>query len=260
VFAFTRGKRSMAKPLVFISHIHEEVDLAVHVKTLVDETFLGMMDTFVSSDDTTIKSGARWLDEITNGLKTCAVEVILLSPASVHRPWINFEAGAGWVRNIPVIPVCHSGLNVRDLPIPLTLLNGTNATDADGLRKAMATIGDAIGANLPKALDLGSFVDNAKDFEDTYTFWSKCNDAFRQIKAVSQDAVEALISGQNVNIQLPDSIVSKLEPAFQYLEAHGILSGVRNGSSMGPEGIFFLLVIKRLSKFPEISKHKKFRP
>lgn len=99
----------MDKPVVFISHITEEKEMAMELKKLIEESFLGMLDVFVSSDENSISSGSKWLDNITSALSSCAIELILCSPNSVKRPWINFEAGAGWVRDIPVIPLCHSG-------------------------------------------------------------------------------------------------------------------------------------------------------
>ena len=45
--------------------------------------------------------------------------LVLCSTRSVAEPWINFEAGAGYIKDIPVIPICHSGMTVDTLPIPL---------------------------------------------------------------------------------------------------------------------------------------------
>lgn len=100
----------MEKPIVFISHITEEKEMALELKSLIEESFLGMISVFVSSDENSISSGSKWLDNITSALGNCAIELILCSPNSVKRQWINFEAGAGWVREIPVIPLCHSGM------------------------------------------------------------------------------------------------------------------------------------------------------
>lgn len=86
----------MDRPIVFISHISEESAIAVTIKKLIDESFLGMLDVFVSSDNgESLPMGSRWLQRINDALKKCSVELILCSPQSIKRPWINFEAGAG---------------------------------------------------------------------------------------------------------------------------------------------------------------------
>jgi hypothetical protein len=101
-------KNGNKKPIVFMSHITEEKEIAQALKKLVEKSFLNMIDVFVSSDPTSVELGQKWLDEISFHLTTCAVEIILASPKSVLRPWINFEAGSGWVRDIAVIPLCRA--------------------------------------------------------------------------------------------------------------------------------------------------------
>jgi TIR domain len=81
----------MSKSIVFISHITEEKPIAIAFKDLIETSFLGMIDVFVSSDENSISTGQRWLDNITTALKECSIEIILCSPKSVSRPWINFE-------------------------------------------------------------------------------------------------------------------------------------------------------------------------
>src|SRR5579864_4609627 len=139
----------MQKPLIFISHISEEKDLAIALKKLVESAFLNMIDVFVSSDPTSIKLGRKWLNEITEALKTCAVEIILASPESVKRPWINFEGGCAWIRDIPVIPLCHSEMVPMKLPPPLNSLQAATATEESQLQQIFPLLAEAIGCSLP---------------------------------------------------------------------------------------------------------------
>ena len=154
----------MQKPLVFISHITEEKEIAKALKCLVESTFLDMMDVFVSSDPTSIKLGRKWLDEITHALKTCAVEIILSSPESVIQPWINFEGGSGWIRDIPVIPLCHSGMVPAKLPAPLSALQAATATEESGLKLIFPVLAEAIGCSLPD-VNYTPFIETVQEFE-----------------------------------------------------------------------------------------------
>src|SRR5947209_1191798 len=156
----------MQRPLVFISHIMEEKEIALALKRLVESTFLNMIEVFVSSDPTSIKLGRKWLDEITYALKHCSVEIILASPASVKRPWINFEGGSGWVREIPVIPLCHSGMIPSKLPAPLGTLQAATATEEAELKLIFPVLADAVGCTLPQ-IDFSEFVSVVEDFEAT---------------------------------------------------------------------------------------------
>jgi hypothetical protein len=152
------------KPLVFISHITEEKQIAQALKQVVESTFLNMIDVFVSSDPTSVRMGRKWLEDITQGLKTCAVEIILASPESVKRPWINFEAGCGWIRDIPVIPLCHSSMVPSKLPSPLSALQGATATVEDELKLVFPVLAESIGCRLPP-VDFSKFIATVKEFE-----------------------------------------------------------------------------------------------
>ncbi len=156
----------MSKPLVFISHITEEKEIAQALKRLVELTFLDMIEVFVSSDPTSIQLGRKWLEGITHALKNCAVEIILASPDSVKRPWINFEGGSGWVRDIPVIPLCHSGMIPTKLPAPFGTLQAATATEEAGLKLIFAVLTKVVGCTLPQ-VDFSEFVSVVNEFEAT---------------------------------------------------------------------------------------------
>jgi hypothetical protein len=155
------------KPVIFISHISEEGSLAQLFKKALEESFLGLVDVFVSSDASSIGAGSNWLDRITDGLRTSEAMLIFCSPSSISRPWINFEAGAGWAREIEIVPMCHSGLRPVDLPVPLSLLQGIEAHDAAKIANIFKLIADKLGSNVP-AFDAASLCAAVTDFERTY--------------------------------------------------------------------------------------------
>ena len=157
----------MDKAVVFISHISEEQGIAQALKKLVEESFLGLIEVFVSSDANSIKLGHKWLDNITTALKNCKIEIIIASPTSVKRPWVNFEAGAGWVRNIPVIPLCHSGMTPLTLPTPLKELQAALATDKESLANLTPVLAEAINSKLPE-IDWSGFISMVSLHELTY--------------------------------------------------------------------------------------------
>ncbi len=106
---------------IFISHIHEE---AIAAEGLV--RFLARFDleAFVSSDKWQIRLGERWFDRIMNELRAAKIVVLMLSPESVKRPWINFEAGWAWSQDKVTIPACFGGLEVGNMPRPYSDLQG----------------------------------------------------------------------------------------------------------------------------------------
>lgn len=156
----------MQKPIVFISHITEEKEVAFALKNVVESAFIGMMDVFISSDPRSVQLGQEWLEKIKFALSSCAVEIIISSPQSVKRPWINFEAGAGWIRRVPVIPLCHSGMEPDKLPFPLKALQGATATKEEELNLVLPVLADALGCGIPK-IDFSEFIEKVREFEKT---------------------------------------------------------------------------------------------
>lgn len=106
----------MAKKVVFISHVSEESKVANLLKETIEKHFLGILDVFVSSNPDGLELGADWFSVIKGQLSRAELVLVVCSPLSLNRPWINFEAGCGSGRNVPVIPLCHSGLAPGDLP------------------------------------------------------------------------------------------------------------------------------------------------
>lgn len=157
----------MPKPVIFISHVSEEADLAKILKRTIEGDFLQMVKVFVSSDTASIQAGQNWLDSVGEALRLASAEIILCSKTSLSRPWINFEAGAGWMRKIPIVPVCHSGLKPRDLPMPLSVLQGIVASEIDGLDRLYVQIATTVDCAKPKA-SLNALAEAVRKFEDAY--------------------------------------------------------------------------------------------
>ncbi len=154
----------MSKPIVFISHITEEKELAISLKNYLEKKFLKSIEVFASSHEDSVGLGDEWINTVKTSLKKCNLEIVLCSPLSVGRPWINFEAGGGWVREIPVVPLCHSGLTPGELPIPLKTLQGgqiSQKPDIEKLFKKIAAINDIA----TPSIDDSEFFKVVTDFE-----------------------------------------------------------------------------------------------
>jgi hypothetical protein len=54
------------------------------------------------------------------------------------------------MRQIPIIPVCHGGLEPGDLPMPLSLRHGISLTEPDGLSRLYLQIARVIGCQPPE--------------------------------------------------------------------------------------------------------------
>jgi hypothetical protein len=152
----------MPKPVVFISHITQETKLATLIQDHIEETFIGQIEVFVSSDGKSIQPGTRWLNTISANLQAAEVMLVLCSTPSIKRPWINFEAGAAWVKDIHTVPVCYTNLTRDDLPIPLNQLQGINAAIEIQWHGVYEILANKIGAKRvkPDFAKLGSVDEN----------------------------------------------------------------------------------------------------
>jgi hypothetical protein len=183
----------MDKPHIFISHISEERDLATILKTQLEDDFLGLLEVFVSSDLQSIGAGQNWLESLDDGLRRSSLLVVFCSHASLRRPWVNFEVGAAWMKKIPIIPVCHSGLDPGALPIPLSILQGLKATDPDGLKRLYLAIAAKIGSRVPRG-DMASLVAQVNAFEARYapTLQSQLGPVTDRARAARKRVYDAL--------------------------------------------------------------------
>ncbi|WP_373001503.1 toll/interleukin-1 receptor domain-containing protein [Sulfurimonas sp.] len=247
------------KKIIFISHITEEKEIAIAFKELIEESFLGMIEVFVSSDSQSIAMGQKWLDGITKSLKECSIEVILCSPKSIQRPWINFEAGAGWIRDISVIPLCHSGMIPSSLPMPLNLLQATTANEVSSLKLIFPVIANAIGAKTPK-INFQDFIDKVNEFESKYTFWDECNIVFEKINIYNSDIIPALKSGKNIEFELSETEINHFSEFSEFLKNNELIEFKRlGGIRIRPTGTFYPCELNILSKFSLLLNDTNFK-
>lgn len=229
------------RTIVFLSHIAEEKPLALSLKKSIEAAFLDLVDVFVSSDPESIAFGQKWLDGISGALKSCAIELVLCSPISIQRPWINFEAGAGWVRGIPVVPLCHSGINKDKLPIPLKLLQAANLGDADDLQGIFAAIAASLRSKTP-AIDFVQLASTVKAFEEEYTFWSEFQHSFMYGASylAKSPVISSFLNGQDFSLDISDTATNELRVGLAFLLKSSLLTMTRNGNSMMTgNGMFF---------------------
>lgn len=154
----------MKKIKIFISHINEESEIARAVHDILNERFLGIIDFFLSTHKESIKVGDNWFDTIKSSMDSADLLILLCSPISITRPWINFEAGAGWNKNIPVIPLCHSGLSPANLSAPLSFYQGSELNSNDGFERLFIRVADMCNTNVPP-LQADEFFNLIKSFE-----------------------------------------------------------------------------------------------
>ncbi len=152
---------------IFLSHISEEAKIALAFKEWIESIFIGIHEVFVSSDIKDLPAGSRWLENIESALDNSKILIVLCSPKSIKRTWINFEAGCGWIKKIPVIPVCHSGLKINTLPMPLSSFQALDMDDEEFSHKLFSTLSKYLDIKKPRAAFSEMMVELSKAIAET---------------------------------------------------------------------------------------------
>jgi hypothetical protein len=113
----------MANARVFISHSHEEKDLALAWKHLVEDVSAGVIEAWLSSDQSAgggMPLGKEWRRTIYEKMRDSTHVLALFSPQSMKRPWILWECGIATGVDLDrlLVPIAHS-MPVSELPSPL---------------------------------------------------------------------------------------------------------------------------------------------
>jgi hypothetical protein len=191
------GPQQSMKQRIFISHIHEEHALGAVIAEWITEAFAGHpIQPFLSSDDKAIVAGKKWLDVVEHELDGTAVMISLLSPVSLARPWVNIELGAAWIKHIPIIPLCHSGLSATHLPRPFGDFQAIGLDQNNAATRLME--GVSVHLKIPHSRKL-PFADLLKEMR-------AASSKGGALQAVSQ-AIEAMPSADD----LPDEQIQILQ-------------------------------------------------
>ena len=144
----------MARIVVFVTHVaNVDAPLAKALRAEISHDFAGAIDTFVSSDLESIPAGERWFPHLMGQLAKAKLQVLLLGPDAIARPWVYFEAGAAWAKGIVQVPICHSGVDRGGLQRPLSELTAGNLDSPAFLRSLYEQLAKKANQNVPTGVD-----------------------------------------------------------------------------------------------------------
>jgi len=112
-------KKDTQKYEIFISHVHENEEIAKKLKEFLKEIFGDKIEVFISGDPETIQAGQDFFTTITDGIKKCNCMIILCSPLALTRYYVYFEAGGAALLDRMIVPICFDGQSPGSLPAPL---------------------------------------------------------------------------------------------------------------------------------------------
>lgn len=130
---------SVKQVKVFISHSHEEKQLALAWQSLLENVSLGVIKVWLSSDRRPaggIDIGAEWREHIYQELSQSDFVLAIITPRSMNRPWVLWECGlaTGTQKERGVVPIVFS-MSVNDLEGPLQAYQAYPGEDPERVRE-----------------------------------------------------------------------------------------------------------------------------
>ena len=130
----------MPKPVVFFSHSSLDGPMLRRLKELFVRKTGGSLDVFLSSDGESIPLGRNWVHKIEEALVSAKLQVVFVTNNSLKSGWMYFESGFAYSKGIRVIPVGFNGLDLSQITPPMSLLQGFNISNHEGLNNLIALV------------------------------------------------------------------------------------------------------------------------
>lgn len=155
---------------IFISHIIPEAELALKFKEIIEGIFPDSCEVFVSQR---IVPGIHWVNEIKSALMGMDLLILISSTESLKRPWINFEAGCGWIRGVDILPICHSGQKKDDLPHPINNFQALKIEEENFVQLFI----DSISTRLKQRAPSSSIIHTSKISKELFQILTKIQES-----------------------------------------------------------------------------------
>ncbi len=126
--------------LLFLSHAAADAELAEYLEMQL-KISIPDLDVFRTTRVGQIPAGKPWLAYIQTHLRNATRFLILLTPASIDRPWVLFELGAAWYSGHRVVPILAGGLRANDLKEPIASMQVLSLDNVGEAQQAFREFG-----------------------------------------------------------------------------------------------------------------------
>lgn len=157
---------------VFISHSHEDHMLSEAVAALLKDT-LGLRDDDIlntSQSSTGLRAGSMVFEQLSQAMGSADVCLVLITPASGERPWIQFEAGGAYFGHKRIYSLLHpAAKSPHTLPNEPILIGSDEevAKLIDALRADLKL--EAIPSTARTIQAVSRFIGEVKAYNPEYT-------------------------------------------------------------------------------------------
>jgi hypothetical protein len=138
---------------LFLSHSHGDHELASAIKQLIENCFPGHIEVQASSaapSEGGIGAGRDWLHWIHNQVRGSKFTAVILTPNSVSKPWLMWEAGAvsgvslATQKVSTIVPLVYR-LSMEQVPSPLRSRQAARGEDRESIKRVLETVQQSVG-------------------------------------------------------------------------------------------------------------------
>lgn len=135
---------------IFISQAAVDAELANELRDALSQCLEALdpsADVFLSTDVSAIEFGSNWFDKTIDALQTSRLCLVLLTPRSIAKPWVMFEAGGAYnlLPDGNVICLCAKGITRDLVPAPLNSTQLVHLDDHGQVEGLMQSLSDRLG-------------------------------------------------------------------------------------------------------------------
>jgi hypothetical protein len=237
------------RPFIFLSHAAADAALAAYTEDKLRQA-IPSHEVFRTTRVGQTPSGYPWFQHIADHLRGAAKYLVLLTPASQTRPWLNFETGAAWMTGRTVVPALGGGLTAGEVVEPLRHLQLVSLEVPAQAAEAFRSLGgqlDNPDEFAARAQELGAV---GREEALRRAGWERIE--FEGRTYAWEGPLEELTEGQGVPLpeRLPDALrAKKLRPTT------GIPGDLLNEYSKGYQQLWY--IDSRMRKRAVISRDRQ---
>ncbi|WP_297323807.1 TIR domain-containing protein [Nitrosomonas sp.] len=137
---------------LFLSHAHDEADLALSFANWLERAFSSPVEVICTSrPDHRVE--AMVTEGIVKHLRDSKAVLSLLTPESIRGPWMYYEMGAAHALELGFFPCLARGLRFSDSPPQAREYQGVELYSADSVAKLVRALADRLQLGLADTID-----------------------------------------------------------------------------------------------------------
>lgn len=118
---------------IFVSHTHQDKKIAEQIKKIINDAFSGHIQLYLAAHE--LSPGTVWKDEIKRRLDSCNAIFSVISPRSLHKPWIYIEWTAFWLNDKLSYIFLTENVQVADLVSPMADLQTVSVSSVEDINR-----------------------------------------------------------------------------------------------------------------------------